>query len=163
MLKRATGVVIQITADRNSAQEIAVEIEGERGQAIAYPALVGRVEVGDEVVLNTTAVDLGLGTGGWHFVIENLSRRAPEVSGPGRIMKLRYTPHQLAVQSVEEDDSPYREAIERFKSLEKMPVVVGQLHSQIGPAAAAIKRGTTPKARTAYIMTDSAALETMRR
>ncbi len=36
---------------------------------------VGPVAVGDEVVLNTTAVDLGSGTGGWHVVHWNLARR----------------------------------------------------------------------------------------
>ena len=29
--------------------------------------------VGDEVLLNTTAVELSLGTGGYHFVIANLN------------------------------------------------------------------------------------------
>ena len=39
-----------------------------------------------------------------------------------------------------------------------MPVVIGQLHSQLAPAAAAIKRATRQHARVAYMMTDSAAL-----
>lgn len=158
MLKRAVGKVIEITAQRPSAQELAVEIDGQQMRAMAYPALVGEIEAGDEVVLNTTAVELGLGTGGWHFIIENLSRRATSISGPGHIMKLRYTPHQVAVQSVEEDNSPHKQAIEGFRSLNKMPVMAGQLHSQIGPAAAAVKHYTSRRARVAYVMTDSAAL-----
>ena len=38
--------------------------------------LTGRVDVGDAVVVNTTAVELGLGTGGWHVVHWNLARDA---------------------------------------------------------------------------------------
>lgn len=158
MLTRAAGKIVEITAERPSAQELEVEIGGERARAVAYPALVGLVEVGDEVVLNTTAVNLSLGTGGWHFVIENLSRPAQDIAGTGHIMKLRYTPHQLAVHAVEEEDSPHQQAMENFKTLGKMPVIVGQLHSQIGPAAAAAKHYTNRRARVAYIMTDSAAL-----
>ena len=36
--------------------------------------LIGTVAVGDRVVMNTTAVDLGLGTGGWNVVHWNLAR-----------------------------------------------------------------------------------------
>jgi hypothetical protein len=158
LLKRAVGKVIEITAQRASAHELAVDVDGTRVRSMAYPALVGTVEPGDEVVLNTTAVELSLGTGGWHFVIENLSRPSHDISGPGHIMKLRYTPHQVSVLSVEEDDSPYRQAIEAFRSLNRMPVLIGQLHSQIGPAAAAVKHYTDRRARVAYVMTDSAAL-----
>ena len=158
MLKRAIGKVVEITAERPSALELIVEIGGERAQAVAYLQLIGQIEIGDEVVLNTTAVELSLGTGGWHFVIENLSRPAQEIPGSGHIMKLRYTPHQVALQTVEEEDSPYRQAIDGFRSLDKMPVIVGQLHSQVAPAAAAVKRYTNKRFRVAYVMTDSAAL-----
>jgi hypothetical protein len=84
-----------------------------------------------------------------------------EVSGEveqGHIVKARYTPVQHTVLSVEEEDSPHRKAIEGFKTLGGMPIIVGQLHSQLAPAAAAIKRLTHPHARVCYIMTDSAAL-----
>ena len=64
--------------------------------------LVGPVEVGDEVVLNTTAVDLGLGTGGWHVVHWNLGRDAWSDPGPGHIMKLRYTSLQADTGAAEE-------------------------------------------------------------
>jgi len=165
MLNRATGTVVEILAVRPGAVEIEVEIGGGRAKAIAYTALVAEPGVGDRVVLNTTAVDLDLGTGGYHFVIENLSAPCPPTSnlqpptsGSGHVMKLRYTPAQLAVLAVEEDDSPHRAAIDAFRSLEKMPVIVGQLHSQVAPAAAAVKRLTQPRARVVYVMTDSAAL-----
>ena len=36
---------------------------------------------GDRVVVNTTAVDLGLGTGGWHVVHWNLARDGVDAAG----------------------------------------------------------------------------------
>ena len=158
MLTRARARVISIDAVRGDAVEISVDIAGEHARAIAYASLVGTVQVDDEVMLNTTAVTLGLGTGGYHFVIANLTRDEANEEGRGHVVKCRYTPVQHAVLSVEEEDSPEREAIDRFESLGNMPVVVGQLHSQLAPAAAAIKRHTQRRARVAYVMTDSAAL-----
>jgi hypothetical protein len=64
--------------------------------------LVGSVAVGDQVVLNTTAVELGLGTGGWHFVHWNLARDEWSQPGPGHIMKLRYTSLQTDTGAAEE-------------------------------------------------------------
>ena len=47
--------------------------------------------------LNTTAVSLGLGTGGYHFVMGVIGREERDPQSPGHIMKLRYTPWQLKV------------------------------------------------------------------
>lgn len=159
MLKRAVGIVTVVLAERPGAVEVEVDVGGDKARAVAYTSLVVSPRVGDRVVLNTTAVALSLGTGGYHFIIENLSQESEILEpGPGHIMKLRYTPQQHAVLSVEEDDSPHKAAIDAFRTLDGMPVIVGQLHSQVAPAAAAVKRLTQPKARVAYIMTDSAAL-----
>ncbi|MGB9619758.1 MAG: DUF3866 family protein [Armatimonadota bacterium] len=158
MLTRARGRVISIEAVRGDAVELTVDIAGEQARAVAYTSLVGAVHTNDELLLNTTAVTLGLGTGGYHFVIANLSANDSGEDGRGHVIKCRYTPVQHAVLSVEEENSPERQAIERFDSLGNTPVVVGQLHSQLAPAAAAIKRHTQHRARVAYVMTDSAAL-----
>jgi hypothetical protein len=159
VLKRAIGTVTGIAKDRGIAAELDVEISGSSSRAIAYPPLTGPIAVGDRVLLNTTAVELGLGTGGFHYVIANLSREpAEEQSEPGHIVKLRYTPMQHAVLSVEEEDSPHRAQIDQFKSLNGLPVIVGQLHSQIAPAAAGVKRLSHVPTRVAYVMTDGAAL-----
>ena len=64
--------------------------------------LTGPVDVGDAVVVNTTAVELGLGTGGWHVVHWNLARDEWSEPGPGHIMKARYTSLQADVGSTEE-------------------------------------------------------------
>ncbi|MDH7602653.1 MAG: DUF3866 family protein [Armatimonadota bacterium] len=158
MLTTARGTVLSIDSVREDAQEITVDVDGHHARAIAYTSLTGPINVGDIVLLNTTAVKLGLGTGGYHFVMANLSAGEQDEECLGHIIKCRYTPVQHAVLSVEEENSPEREAINRFESLSGMPVVIGQLHSQLGPAAAAIKRKTQHRARVAYVMTDSAAL-----
>jgi hypothetical protein len=159
MLDRKRGTVLRILAERPGAQEIAVEIDGTEARAVNYPRLTGTVSAGDEVLLNTTAVNLGLGTGGVHFVICNLSnpeRESEQTSG--HVMKLRYTPLQEAVLSVEEDASPDQEKVREFESLGGMPVICCELHSQIAPASAALKALTGYQARVVYVMTDGAAL-----
>ncbi len=159
MLTRARGVVKSIDMVREGACEITVEVDGEPRRAMAYPAITGRVSVGDEILLNTTAATKSLGTGGTDFVMANLtSPTSDEGADVGHIVKARYTPVQHTVLSVEEEDSPHRKCIEGFESLDNMPVVVGQLHSQLAPAAAAIKRLTRNRARVAYVMTDSASM-----
>ena len=51
--------------------------EGGQVRALAYPALTGRPRPGDRVLVNTTALDLGLGTGGYALVVA-LPDRLPE-------------------------------------------------------------------------------------
>jgi len=158
MLTRARGIVISIDAVREGAAELTVEVGGDKGHAIAYTYLTGPVEPGDEVLLNTTAIRKGLGTGGFHFVMANLSHLEDDADEPGHIVKARYTPVQHTVMGAEEEDSAHRAKIDKFKTLGGMPVIIGQLHSQLAPAAAAFKRLTRGRARIAYLMTDSAAL-----
>ena len=159
MLNRRTAKVVRVVCERPGAQEIIVDLGGAESPAIVYPDLTGSVAPGDEVLLNTTAVDLDLGTGGFHFVICNLSSPAqPTAPSPGHIMKLRYTPLQESVVTVEEDDNSDQKRIQEFESLDGMPVICCELHSQIAPASAALKALTDYKAKIAYIMTDGAAL-----
>ena len=64
------GIVREVSAAREGLQRLQVEPDGGRpGAALNYTALVGECGVGDTVLLNTTAVELGLGTGGAHFVV----------------------------------------------------------------------------------------------
>ncbi|MHB0912987.1 MAG: DUF3866 family protein [Armatimonadota bacterium] len=148
MLNRREVTVQEILTERPGIQELLVD----GGRAVNYPALSGPVFPGDRVLVNTTAVDLALGTGGVHFVICNLSRQEEPHPEPGHIMKLRYTPLQTAVLSVEEA-SPEKLAA----SLDGFPVVCCELHSQVAPVAAAVK-ARHANARVAYVMTDGAAL-----
>jgi hypothetical protein len=142
-----TGTVTALTAERPGLQR--VEVDGE--PAYVLTQLVGPVEVGDRVVVNTTAVDLGLGTGGWHVVHWNLSREEWSAPGGGHVLKLRYTSLQADTGVAEET------GVELPADLGGAPVVACDLHSQLAPVAAAFA-ATAPGRRLVYVMTDSAAL-----
>ena len=116
--------------------------------------LTGPVSVGDRVVLNTTAIELGLGSGGWHVVHWNLSRDEWRSPGPGHAMKLRYTSLQADTGSAEE---LHAGALVDADDLDGVPVVVCGLHSQLPCVAVAFKHAR-PELRLAYVMTDGGAL-----
>jgi Protein of unknown function (DUF3866) len=142
-----TATVTEVLSERPGLARVATDA----GRAYALVDLTGPVAVGDRVVLNTTAVELGLGTGGWHVVHWNLARESWSRPGPGHIMKLRYTSLQHDAGAAEEDhpDLP--------ASLPGVPVVACSLHSQVAVVAAVV-RHLRPDARIAYVMTDGAAL-----
>lgn len=157
MLSRKIGDVVEIKKQNGQLDDIRVEINGEIFRAYNYPKMTGDVKVGDKVLLNTTAVELSLGTGGYHYVISNLDNMEADLEGQGHIMKLRYTPMQVRVDSVEDHESKYHDVFEEFESLDGIPVVVGTLHSMLTPFAATYKR-LNPNKKLVYIMTDGAAL-----
>jgi Protein of unknown function (DUF3866) len=147
------GVVRAVTATRPGAQELVVEVDGISAPAISYPDLCGEIRPGDPVLLNATALELGLGTGGVHLVIAVEGRESSGEAQSGHVMKARYTPLQTAVASVEETDADLLEASE---GLAQTPVVCAPLHSMLAPIAAGAKRAAG--ARVVYVMTDGAAL-----
>lgn len=149
-----TGQVSEILDERPGLQRVTVDLGQGPEPAYALTALTGSVTVGDRVVVNTTAVELGLGTGGWHFVHWNLERKEWRETGPGHIVKLRYTSLQADLGSVEEEED---DRLHDHRSLEGMPVVACALHSQL-PAVTAVLRDRCPDARIAYLMTDGASL-----
>ena len=144
----STGVVTAVRSERQGLQR--VEVDGE--PAYVLTELIGPVQVGDRVVVNTTAVELGLGTGGWHVVHWNLARDSWARRGPGTVMKLRYTSLQADVGAAEEAPG-YRPP----DDLGGTPVVACALHSQVACVAVALAEAA-PGRRVAYVMTDSAAL-----
>jgi hypothetical protein len=152
MIRLRRGVVRALGESRPGAVELEVEVEGAGAPAIAYPDLVGPVAVGDTVLLNTTAVALGLGTGGVHFVVA-VEGAEPGGDPEGHVMKARYTPQQTAVRTVEET---HRDRLEASSGLAGVPVVCTPLHSMLGPAAAAAR--VAGAERIVYVMTDGAAL-----
>lgn len=144
------GKVSRVLEALDHIQELDVEVEGTLCCAWNFPLLTGDVSTGDYVYLNTTAVEKKLGSGGYHFVIANLSRIPDPAPGDdGHIMKLRYTPYQVKVLSVEEEASPFHQQIKDFESLEGTPVIVGTLHSMLAPAAAGCLAATQGRARVA--------------
>ncbi len=149
-----SGVVVRVSAERAGLQKVEVDLGDGPERAYVLTQLTGPVADGDRVVVNTTAVELGLGTGGWHFVHWNLERATWREPGPGHIMKLRYTSLQADVGSTEEHLDP---EIGRRTDLDRLPVVAAPLHSQLPAVAVAVKE-LRPTARIAYVMTDGAAL-----
>ncbi|SHH08497.1 DUF3866 family protein [Tepidibacter thalassicus] len=157
MISKKIGIVDCIISKSEEIEELKVKIGDKIEKAINYPKINGSVNINDEVLLNTSAVELSLGTGGFHFVIANLNNLESKMSDGGHIMKLRYTPLQVKTFAVEEQESVYHEKIKNFKSLDNLPVVVGTLHSMLVPFIASYKRKHKNK-KIAYIMTDGAAL-----
>ncbi len=145
-----THRVQEVLLERRGLQRVRLD---DASRAYVLTQLTGEVAVGDEVVVNTTAVDLGLGTGGWHVVHWNLSRRELHLPGPGHIMKMRYTSLQADTGAAEEHLPPDHE----LPSLGGVPVLVGSLHSQLG-VVVAVLRDLWPGAQVGYVMTDGAAL-----
>jgi len=107
--------------------------------ALAYPALVGDVDMGDRVLLNTTALDLGLGTGGFALVVALPDRLPNDDLDTGHIVKARYTPMQVTVLAADEQDSPHHDALRDSDDLGAMPVVVADLHSALAPVIAGVR------------------------
>lgn len=143
--------------ERPGAQEVVVRVGDELRPAVVYTALTGAAAVGDTVVLNTWAVELGLGTGGVDFVCA-VEGRDLHAEPPGHIMKLRYTPLQFPVMTAASPESPHHAELEKFTSLDGIPVVCAELHSQVPAIAAAAKWETRGRATVVYVMTDGAAL-----
>lgn len=158
LVRLRPGKVLKILASRPGVVEAAVLVEGREEKAVGYAAFTGELRPGDAVLLNTTAVAKGLGSGGCHFVVANLSQPELEASPTGHIMKLRYTPAQIKVLAVEEPESPHHEKLRETESLDGTPVVALELHSQLAPVAAAVWQKGRGRLRLVYVMTDGGAL-----
>jgi hypothetical protein len=109
---------------------VRAEVHG--APCVAYPRLTGPVALGDDVLVNTQARDLALGSGGFDVLYANLTRGLGLAAAQGaHVMKLPYTPGQFAARHAEEDG-------ELAESLDGMPVVCCSLHSQVVPVCAAL-------------------------
>ena len=142
----------------HGAQELTVQVDEASVKALAFPALVGQPAVGDRVLLNTTAQNMGLGTGGYAMVTALPDRLPPDAApGPGHLVKARYTPLQTIVLGADEQDSPHHELLRDADSLSGMPVVTADLHSAL-PAVCAAILTDRPGTRIVYVMSDGGAL-----
>ncbi len=165
MIHWGTAVVTDCMQTRAGVQEISVMMDsGEIARAIHYTDALPPVQAGDTVLVNTTAADLRLGTGGYHFVYAVLNRRPEQAADPwqhgagsvarsegsrdailpsggravqtgaGHMMKLRYTPLQRKVLAAEEQESPYHGLFRENRHLHGCPVLIGELHSMLPSA-----------------------------
>jgi hypothetical protein len=128
VLSLARGTVTAISA-RDAGL---VRCEVDERPCVAYPDLTGPVAMGDEVLVNLQARQLGLGSGGFDVLHANLTRGLDLAPPAGaHVMKLPYTPVQHAARHAEEER-------ELPPELGGLPVVCCSLHSQVAPAAAAL-------------------------
>ncbi len=136
---RVTAIVGQL--------EGLVRIEVDGTPCIAYPRLTGPVEVDDEVLVNTQARELALGSGGFDVLYANLTRGLDLPAEEGaHVVALPYTPGQVTVCYLEE-------TAELADSLAGLPVVLCTVHSQVAPVCAGL-RGL----RVAYVQVAGGAL-----
>ena len=156
VIRLRTGTVTAVKEARAGILDLLVEVDGRPERALAYPELTGPVAEGDHVVLNTTAVELGLGTGGFHLVVAVEGGADVDPRPGGHVMKLRYTPVQAKVEAVEEQGSPHHDVLRQADGLDGLPVAWVPLHSMVGAAVAGARAAGA--ARIAYVMTDGAAL-----
>jgi hypothetical protein len=164
MLKLRRATVIDAGPPDDPEQELTVELDGRARPAIVDVALLGAARAGDEVIVNTQALDLGLGSGGFDIVHVNLTRglegdgwtHGPEASRAdgaggvgvgGRAMKLNYTSLQHAVRPVDGGrlDVPLQK-----------PVAVLALHGQLAPVAWAFAQAAG--GRLGYVQSEGGAL-----
>ena len=144
MLSLRRGSVTALTERHDGL--VRLEVDGR--PCVAYPGLTGPVALGDDVLVNVQAVELGLGSGGFDVLHANLTRGLGlECERGAHVMKLPYSPLQYAVRHAEEDGA-------ELQSLNRLPVVCCSLHSQVAPAAAGVGTGQ----RVAYVQVPGGAL-----
>jgi len=122
MLRLRRGTVV-------ATDPLTGEVAGERRRAWADPSLVGAVAEGDEVIVNTIAVDLALGSGGSDLVHVNLTRgldARPE--GDEHVLKLNYT-------SLQHQVAPVEVTVDQSADPPPPPVAVIPLHGHLAPIA----------------------------
>jgi len=157
-------VVSGLRREWPGAVEIEVTVGGATLPALAYPRLTGTPQPGDRVLLNTSALELGLGTGGYALVVALPDRLPPDPAGPGHLIKARYTPLQACVLGADEQGSPHHDVLEQADDLDGLPVVVADLHSALPAVLAGFRAGRQrpggPAApdRAVYVMSDGGAL-----
>jgi len=150
------GTVIRARRTWRGAAEFDVDIDGQTRRALCYPALTGCPSPGDRVLLNTTALDLGLGTGGYAMVVAVPDRLPPDPDLAGHLVKARYTPLQAIVRGADEQGSPHHDLLRDADDLGGMPAVVADLHSALPAVLAGVFHES--QRRVAYVMTDGGSL-----
>ena len=171
MITWRNGTVSGTRREWPGAVELDVSVdgapEGAQVRALAYPALTGRPRPGDRVLMNTTALDLGLGTGGYALVVAVPDRLPPDPELAGHLVKARYTPLQATVLGADEQGSPHHAVLRDADDIGGMPVVVADLHSALPAVLAGLlsaersrpdRPGPGQEPTVVYVMQDGGAL-----
>jgi Protein of unknown function (DUF3866) len=125
--------------------ELWCEVDGVR--CAVFAEVTGEAVVGDEVLVNVQARELGLGSGGFDVLYANLTRGLDlPAAGGAHVMALPYAPGQWAVRHAEEEHV-------LPDALGRLPVVLCTVHSQVAPAWAALQ-----DRRVAYVQVAGGAL-----
>lgn len=156
MLLWGKGVVTKLLRATETKQIVELLDEAKNlRQAINFPLLTGECLIGDEVLFNKTAVELNLGTGGYDFIIANVTNPPIErKKTQEHIMKNRYTPLQLSIHAGEEE---HFEEDEEWMNLGDLPVLIISLHSML-PILCLTIHHAYPDCNIVYIMTDATSL-----
>jgi hypothetical protein len=162
------GTVSGTRREWPGAVELDVLVDGAPVRALAYPALTGRPRPGDRVLLNTSALDLALGTGGYALVVAVPDRLPPDPELTGHLVKARYTPLQATVAGADEQGSPHHDVLRDADDIGGMPVVVADLHSALPAVLAGVfdsaersvaaRAGPGGRPAVVYVMQDGGAL-----
>ncbi|MGG1443872.1 DUF3866 domain-containing protein [Brevibacillus laterosporus] len=160
MQQMMAGYILTCGEQRRGLTEVVVQRADGKKQRAIYYGQNEDLRVGQLVLLNVTATHLELGTGGTDFImaLEPFCNRQHSPLQYGHIMKMRYTPWQMAVDTLEEQASPYHGLFAQEElSLAGSFVLVAELHSML-PALCIRLKELMPEARIVYIMTDHTAL-----
>ncbi|HAN07516.1 MAG TPA: hypothetical protein DCP89_03370 [Acidimicrobiaceae bacterium] len=142
-------IVTQVEIEREGLQRVLLD---DGTQATSLTEIIGLLEVGQRVIVNTTAMDLNLGTGGYHLVHFNLDSKQGDRMRQGRVLKARYLSEQLQADVWEEQDNE----APNVSDLTGMRVLLCQLHSHVG--AIAIATSAHRSGPVGFVMTDQASL-----
>lgn len=155
MLKLRRGVVVGL-------EPLLVEVGGQKRQAWSDPGLHCKPQIGDEVIVNTVAIDLELGSGGFDIVHVNLTRGlADEGRDDEHVIKLNYSSLQHPVAPVEalvaEYDFEEEGAVHGRPEAGQMPALILPLHGHLAPAAFAAAQAY-PGLKVGFIQANGGAL-----
>ncbi|MDP7067755.1 MAG: DUF3866 family protein [Acidimicrobiales bacterium] len=140
MPRFSSRTVDRIVDERDGLQKVILD---DGSTAYSLVELIGAATAGDHVVVNTTAVDLDLGTGGSHVIHWITDREGNSELRPGRIIKARYLSEQTEVD-------PH---LSTRLDLDGARVLLCVLHSHLGAVAVGMNSPDL-----GYLMTDQAAL-----
>ena len=163
MIAWRAGTVVSLGRSWPGAREVVADVAGEPVVGLVYDDVVGPVELGARVLLNVTALDRGLGTGGYALVVARTDvLPADPPTGPGHLVKARYTPQQVLVLGVDDQESEHHALLQDADDLAGLPVVTADLHSALPAVVAGARHAAAlagrPAPRIAYVMTDGGAL-----